>query len=145
MKINKYYTDGVTKSDVIIVLSIFCFFLYLIFTDDIETKTIKNQKKALLHGVESVAYIDAVSKGHGNRDYFYFNFYMPKKGRIETCLTLLDNRIFNPQSYQRLKYCSVNEDSCVGNRYIVKYLPDDPETAVICFDRPVADSSSVKR
>ena len=143
MKI-KYYTDGITTSDVLIVLGILCFFLFLIFTDDIETKTIKNQKRAVLYGAQSVAHIDAVSKGHGNRDYFYFYFSTPKNGRIETCLIVLDDRIFNAKSFQRLTYCLENDKSCLGNRYVVKYLPDNPEIAVICFDRPVADTSQVK-
>ena len=37
------------------------------------------------------------------------------------------------------------DSSCYGNKYLVKYLPERPEKGAACFDRPVADSSSVKR
>jgi hypothetical protein len=35
----------------------------------------------------------------------------------------------------------IQDSSCIGLRFIVKYLPERPENAYVCFDRPVLNDT----
>ena len=52
---------------------------------------------------------------------------------------------YYPENYHSTFLQCSYDSSCYGNKYLVKYLPERPEKGAACFDRPVADSSSVKR
>ena len=82
------------------------------------------------YGKETIGDIYGVEAARSGRANLFINYTVKGKAYMKS-VDYYDNKFIT--IFQKC----LEDNSCIGKRYIVRYLPDNPEIAIVCFDKPL--------